>query len=546
MGLPTARKWRPQSFDEVVGQDETVKALKSAISIGKIGQAYLFSGPRGVGKTTLARILAKSLNCVNGPTPTPCGKCENCLEIKEGTSIDVVEIDGASNRKIDDVRNIREAVKFVPVKSRYKVYIIDEVHMLTDEAFNALLKTLEEPPPHTIFIFATTEPYKVKSTIRSRCQHFILKPLTVDLIFKQLKKISEAEGYKIPDSILVKIAKAGNGSMRDSESIFDMVISYVGENIYSPQSFQNIDGEEISKLLGVIDTSHLQEIVDYISKKELSKLLRKINDLSSKGFDLKKLVEELITFFRNVLIAKEFGIDKSLIKALDEEIKIIEAYKDSFQKEDIVFIQNTLIRTYQEMKTSINELFHLENSMFRIVNPDNVITLSKLLEDVRKIRDLIKSNFIHQQNTEMANTSGIVDPVDALMEEIDTTLPTEELIKQIIAENSFAGVEKKIKLELSENILKIKTNSIVKDMLEKDIEKIKQKLKSAIGIQDVIIDAQQTDQKLSSSSTQKQTQKPQNNTLENMVLSFFNAEEVKVFSQEQKPKYPKNNKTKGS
>ncbi|MGC8965111.1 MAG: DNA polymerase III subunit gamma/tau, partial [Brevinematia bacterium] len=387
MFLPTARKWRPQTFDEVIGQDEVVKALKSAISTGKIGHAYLFSGPRGVGKTTLSRILAKSLNCIHGPTVNPCNKCENCIEIKEGTSVDVIEIDGASNRKIDDVRTIREAVKFVPVKSKYKIYIIDEVHMLTDEAFNALLKTLEEPPQHVVFIFATTEPYKVKQTIRSRCQHFILKPLSIDSIFKQLKKISENEGYKLTEKILTKIAKTGNGSMRDAESIFDMVVSYIGQDIFDEEKVKQINEEEIDNLLGIIDISHIEKILSYISSKNTSELIKIVNTLNHKGFEMKKLTEELIKTFRNLIILKEFGPDKSLLKILDDEIKILEQFKEKFTKDELIFIENVLIETYSELRFTINELFHIENAIFKISNPNNVITISKILEEVKQLKN---------------------------------------------------------------------------------------------------------------------------------------------------------------
>ncbi|MEN2998794.1 MAG: DNA polymerase III subunit gamma/tau [Brevinematia bacterium] len=548
MSLPTARRWRPQNYDEVVGQDEVVKALKSAMSLGRIGQAYLFSGPRGVGKTTISRILAKSLNCVHGPTPTPCNSCENCVEIRNGTSADVIEIDGASNRKIEDVRSIREAVKFTPIKSRYKIYIIDEVHMLTDEAFNALLKTLEEPPPHVVFIFATTEPYKVKQTIRSRCQHFVLKPLSVDNIFKQLKKISEAEGYKLTDGALMKIAKAGNGSMRDAESMFDMVISYFGNDVYDEKKMKQIAEEELSKILGVIDIHYMESTLTALSERNITELVRIVNSVYSKGFDLRKFVEELIACFRNLLIMKEFGTDRSLIRALDDEIKVLEKVKDSFSKDEIIFIENALIRAYLDMRSSINELFHLENALFRIVNPDNVITLSKLLNEVRELKmsmDASKQisvtatgegqSALQAKTQEDAKLKVKLDPADDLIDELDRmTLPPEELVKQIVAENSLPGVEKKIKVVFSgeRSLVELTMDKSVREILEKDVDKIVSKIKSSLNVRDVRILTTEQVSRPSSLSTRrsKESRAEGLGTVEEKLSLLFDAKEVKDFN----------------
>jgi len=229
--LVLARKWRPQVFEDVVGQDHVVKTLQNAVRLDRIAHAYIFSGPRGTGKTSVARILAKSINCKEGPTQTPCNQCGNCLEITGGSSLDVREIDGASNRGIDEIRELRENIRFSPTSSRYKMYIIDEVHMLTQPAFNALLKTLEEPPPHVVFVFATTEIYKVPATILSRCQHFDFKRISVRQIAGNLGHIAQEEGIGISDVALSWIAREGQGSLRDSQSIFDQVISYAGTDI---------------------------------------------------------------------------------------------------------------------------------------------------------------------------------------------------------------------------------------------------------------------------------------------------------------------------
>ena len=226
-----ARKWRPQSFEEVIGQKHVVKTLQNAIVHNRIAHSFLFAGQRGVGKTSIARILAKALNCQEGPTAQPCGNCNSCKEITGGNSIDVLEIDGASNTGVDDVRELRESVKYVPSKSRYKIYIIDEVHMLSNSAFNALLKTLEEPPAHVIFMFATTEPHKIPATVLSRCQRFDLRRISLEAIVKQLNEITSGEKIKISEQGLRWIAREAEGSMRDAQSILDRVISYAGEKI---------------------------------------------------------------------------------------------------------------------------------------------------------------------------------------------------------------------------------------------------------------------------------------------------------------------------
>jgi len=558
MYVAIARKWRPQTFEEVVGQDEVVRALKNAISTGKIGHAYLFSGPRGTGKTTLARILAKSLNCVNGPTVNPCNKCENCVEIREGRSVDVIEIDGASNRKIDDVRNIREVVKFVPVKSRYKIYIIDEVHMLTDEAFNALLKTLEEPPSHVVFIFATTEPYKVKQTIRSRCQHFVLKPISTELIYRQLLKISKEEGFKITDSILLEVAKAGNGSMRDAESILDMVVSYIGDR-------QDVTDEEIDRLLGVIDISHIERILSLISQKDVGGLIKLVNELRDKGFDLKKLCEELISTFRNLLIMKDFGVDRSLIRLSENEISVLERLKDSFRREEIIFIENTLIETYNEMRTSINELFSLEKGFFKIGNTENVITLSRILEELKELKSSLSSS----QSPEVHSESGlglstvstrlyesglsessstkeesrlkqvVKNPIDEVLEEIDemefkkSLSQNDVLIEKIRNEIAgfFPGMERKVNISVDdEKVLIEDPYGIFKtDILKKEREEVIKKIGIITG-RKVVIETGKKESKVADSIKKSKEsevdKKKETNDVSSMVKTLFQAENV--------------------
>jgi len=289
------RKWRPQTFEDIIGQKHITQTLINAISLNRISHAYIFSGPRGVGKTTTARILAKSLNCVKGPTPHPCNKCERCIRITDGYSMDVIEIDGASNRGIDDIRDLRNKVKFAPAEGKYKVYIIDEVHMLTTEAFNALLKTLEEPPSHVIFIFATTNPHKIPSTILSRCQWFNFRRISLEDIVAKLKMIVKDEKLKIDDKTLNIIARSSTGSMRDAESALDQIIAYCGKDITS---------QSVREVLGIIEEEVFFEFTEAIIKDDTLKGIEIINRTSDLGGDASQFIKNLMEYVHNLSIAK--------------------------------------------------------------------------------------------------------------------------------------------------------------------------------------------------------------------------------------------------
>jgi len=295
--LVFARKYRPQDFSEVVGQQGVVRRLIESINSKRIHQAYLFSGPRGVGKTSLARILAKAFNCQSFPEPTskPCRKCTSCVEIQEGRSLDVIEIDGASNRGIDEIRELRENVKFKPSYSRYKVYIIDEVHQITDAAFNALLKTLEEPPGHVKFIFATTAPYKVPLTILSRCQRFNFRLLSEEEIIKKLEFIAKKENIPVDKDTLKYVAKASSGSIRDAESIFDQI---------APLLTEGVKFEDILDILGQIPEAMISSFVENLLKKESGNLLTSINEVIEQGYELGNFLDGIIEYIRNIILAK--------------------------------------------------------------------------------------------------------------------------------------------------------------------------------------------------------------------------------------------------
>lgn len=344
--LVLARKYRPQNFSELVGQAHIKETLSNAITTNRIAHAYLFAGCRGTGKTTTARILAKCLNCIEGISITPCNKCSSCQEITGGYSMDVIEIDGASNRGIDEIRELRERVKFLPAKAKYKVYIIDEVHMLTNEAFNALLKTLEEPPEHVIFVFATTEPHKVPLTILSRCQRFDFRRIPVTDICKLLKKVANLEKIEIDDLTLTVIARAAEGSMRDAESILDQVVSYCGNKVTQ---------KDVITILGIVKQEVLIAFCEAIIRADVNEIIKLLNNLVDEGTDLSQFVRDMMLYLRNLLLIKIGCKSETVIELGEDNIKLLE-------KHALQFTQTQLLNFIEELqKTNENiRLFPLQ------------------------------------------------------------------------------------------------------------------------------------------------------------------------------------------
>lgn len=380
-----ARKWRPQVFEDVVGQGHITKTLQNAISTNRLAHAFLFSGPRGVGKTTTARILAKALNCKKGPTPTPCGTCDPCLETAAGTSVDVIEIDGASNRGIEHIRELRETVKYAPVGGKYKVYVIDEVHMLTNEAFNALLKTLEEPPPQVIFIFATTEPQKIPATIHSRCQRYGFKRISLTEIASKLREITDKEGIKVSDQGLNQIARAAEGSMRDSQSLLDQAVSYSG---------MDIRNEDLQAILGAVAQETLKIFADGLLARDASGLLRQIDTLLEQGQDMRQFLAGVVEHIRNLIITRIAKDSGPIIELPAADLETIKQQASGIDIERLIMLFDSLSSTLEEMRWSPHQRFTLE---IGLVKACSVATLKPLAEVLDRMKSLEAQLGAHSQ-----------------------------------------------------------------------------------------------------------------------------------------------------
>jgi DNA polymerase-3 subunit gamma/tau len=369
------RKYRPKVFAEFVGQEHVVKTLTNALATGRVAHAYLFAGPRGIGKTTIARILAKAVNCEKreGLSPLkgtkslnyePCNQCSACLEIDAGRSLDLIEIDAASNRGIDEIRELRDGIKFSPTRLKYKIFIIDEVHQLTKEAFNALLKTLEEPPSHALFILATTEPYKVPETIISRCQHFNFHKLTIDKIVERLAQIAKMEGVKIERPALELIALNADGAMRDAESLLgQMMAMSIGQD-------KNITLEEVKTLLGTVDAAAVIEMINYLAAKDMKKAIAFVNSISAEGYDLGQFARSLTSYLRKMMILK---VDSEMAKLAapeltEEQKKIILEQGQKFSYEELNRLLRLFIRAESEIKSALFPQLPLELVIVEVAN----------------------------------------------------------------------------------------------------------------------------------------------------------------------------------
>ncbi len=365
-----ARKWRPQTFEEVVGQEPITRTLQNALAAGRVAHAFLFSGPRGVGKTSVARILAKALNCEAGPTPQPDNTCQICREITNGSSLDVLEIDGASNRGIDEVRDLREKIKYLPTQGKYKVYIIDEVHMLTKEAFNALLKTLEEPPAHAVFILATTEPHKVPVTILSRCQRYDFRRIPTGVIEKHLARLAAEEGWHIDPEGLALVARAAEGGLRDAQGFLDQVVTFGGDGVSVP---------EIARILGVTDRGALLGALTAIIDRHGPDLLGLIEELYTQGQDLGRFYQDLILYARHLLVAGLHPEARNLAAVADTEWDALSRLASRTPAVHLHNLLSVLLQGEEELKRSAQPRLALEVLLLRVIHLEPVLPLAEWL-----------------------------------------------------------------------------------------------------------------------------------------------------------------------
>jgi len=400
----SARKWRPQKFSELIGQEHIVRTLRNAIELGKISHAYLFSGTRGVGKTTTARILAKAINCAKGPIPEPCDECDFCQEIKLGNSIDVREIDGASNNSVAEARELIETIQYAASASRYKVYIIDEVHMLSKSAFNALLKTLEEPPPKVVFLFATTEVSKIPETILSRCQCFEFKPLSQRQIIEQLEIICGQEGIEANGLSLEKIAKSGAGSMRDAQSLLDQVIAYCGNKI---------ENDSVEEVLGVVGRTTLEKLVEHLIKKDSVKLIESVQSIITDGKDLSFLCRDLAEYLRNLMMVKLSNKPEVLLDIHVCNLQVLQDQSKAFHVDELQQMFSVLSRTEAEMKQSSLAQMIFEMSILRLadVRPfhriDDMIQTINSLEEKAEQPVVLSTTPINSVKDELKNQESV-------------------------------------------------------------------------------------------------------------------------------------------
>lgn len=396
----SARKYRPQRFDEVVGQEHITNTLKNAIKSGRIAHAYLFTGPRGVGKTTTARILAKSINCLNPIDAEPCGKCESCIAIQNSQSMDFIEIDAASNRGIDDVRNLRDSVKYAPSQGKYKVYIIDEVHMLTRESFNAFLKTLEEPPEYVVFIFATTDVHKLLPTVISRCQRYDFRRINLNVIKNLLSEIAQKENVIIDDKSLTMIAKKSDGGLRDAESLFDQAVAFCGKEV---------DFNTVVKIFNFIDEDVYFEISEAILNKNFQTAFDVVKKIYDNGWNFIDFNEGLIEHFRNimtVIVTKSPELIEASEISKKNYLKYIEDSSENpeiqFSEGDILRILNFLSKTLQELRFTQNLKVKFEITLCQLIGLERTLTISQLISSLNNEKEL-KSNFVKEETTDKYN-----------------------------------------------------------------------------------------------------------------------------------------------
>ena len=410
--LVLARKWRPKVFDDVIGQEHIIQTLKNAISTGKTAHALIFSGPRGVGKTSTARIIAKALNCKDGPTNLPCSECTNCKEISEGNSLDVIEIDAASHTGVKDIREIIENVKYLPSSGKTKIYIIDEAHMLSQSAFNALLKTLEEPPPHVLFILATTEVQKIPVTILSRCQRYDFKKVSTDKIKERIKLVTSTENISIREETIYSIAQESDGSLRDALSLLDQLIATFGTDIKH---------EEATRILGLLDRQLLRKVVSAIFRKDTKIGLETLNEASLMGVSPRRFAEDLLKTLRNALIIRATG-GEILSNISKEEKKEIELLASDHSIESLELLFNLMLKGAEEVQQSFYPQMALEVTLIKLTILDTSIAIDDILKSIERLKDKLVNSTTpshHKQGPQVR------DPIQAAKNQKDRSAEVE-------------------------------------------------------------------------------------------------------------------------
>ena len=457
------RKYRPNTFDEVVGQKIVIQTLKNAIKNNKLSHAYLFAGPRGTGKTSIAKILAKTINCTNLKGTNPCNKCVNCTQCNNKQMIDIIEIDAASNNGVDEIRELKSKVNLVPNTGKYKIYIIDEVHMLTTGAFNALLKTLEEPPSHIVFVLATTEPQKIPATILSRCQRFDFKKIPDQLILDHLKQVTKKEKIKITDDAITEIARLADGGMRDALSMLDQVSSFTEDKITV---------SEVHEVNGTLEQSKIKKFVEYLLESDVANVLKIIDQYNHDGKNLAKLIEEIMLFLKNLLLYKQAPT------YFKENNSNFEIYDMSIDDNYIINCIEVFNESLNIMKKTINQKIILETTVIKLINMNNVSdTQNNNLEKKSEIfkqgdlKTLINKNSNNKKELKKKENSKIED---------NETLNIKKEIENVILESVNNEIKEKLK-----NIKKIRINNALSDFNKKKLIEFKEKLED---VRNLILD----------------------------------------------------------
>lgn len=432
--LVLARKWRPQGFDDLVGQEPISRILSNAISQGRLAHAYLFSGPRGVGKTTTARILAKALNCEQGPTAVPCGACSFCKGITDGSSVDVMEIDGASNNSVNDIRDLRERVKYAPAGGRYKVYIIDEAHMLSDAAFNALLKTLEEPPPHVVFVMATTSPRKVPATVLSRCQHLPFRKIPLQKIAERLKMIVQSEGLGIAEPAIEMIARASEGSMRDSLTILDQVSAFSSD----------VKDTEIKDLLGIADFKALSDLAVLVIQGDRRGIVELIAELTDRGTDLKSFTRDLMNFIRDLLVVKIAGASGDVLDMNESECAVVTEIVRGVSEDHLTLLLSEMIKAETDVRMAASPRVGLEMALIKASFLSTLKPVKEAIEHLEGLSSPRSAPKAHRTTEEQSADENLPTLKEPLVEAEHPSPPVDEERRPREGEDFWQSVIRKV------------------------------------------------------------------------------------------------------